>query len=210
MYVCVHVLPGCSCWSTPRGWLHSAGTAFYTQWWRTPTAWTDRRPWAWSERRAWPETTVPPGPGSSLRAAQEQSIGWSMPLTHWTRRRGRGLKIRSYLFQCNPHRGEGHHLENVELQQPPEKLLDLRQDVGEPSGQDQQPVCHQSPLTWPQLLCWSGGTRAQENSFRNHMHEFYLNNIQMWSVSAVAANTSELVTLKIVSSSWGWWCPIIF
>lgn len=85
--------------------------------------------------------------------------------------------VRMYLFQCNPNGGEGNHLEDVELQEPPEKLLDLRQDVREPSGQDQQPVCHQSPLTGPQSLCWSGRGRTKEthvkficmNPFERHV-----------------------------------------
>lgn len=56
-----------------------------------------------------------------------------------------------YLFKCDPHREEGYHLEDVELQKPPEKHLNLGENVREPSGQNQQPVHHQAPLTGYQL-----------------------------------------------------------
>ena len=42
-----------------------------------------------------------------------------------------------YLIKSNPHREEGHHFEDVELQKPPEKNLNFGETVREPSGQNQ-------------------------------------------------------------------------
>lgn len=42
-----------------------------------------------------------------------------------------------YLVKSNPHREEGHHFEDVELQKPPEKHLNFGEAVREPSGQNQ-------------------------------------------------------------------------
>lgn len=70
-----------------------------------------------------------------------------------------------YLFEWNPHGEEGHHLEDVELQKPPEKHLNLCESVREASGQHQQPVHHQAPLTGHQPH-WATGEKGWMNSKR--------------------------------------------
>lgn len=56
-----------------------------------------------------------------------------------------------YLLKRHPYGEQGNHLHDVELQKPPDKLLNFCEDVGETSGQNQQSVHDQTPLTGHQL-----------------------------------------------------------
>lgn len=47
------------------------------------------------------------------------------------------LQSLPYLFEGDPYSEEGHHLEDVTLQKPPEKLLNCGENVRESSGKIQ-------------------------------------------------------------------------